>query len=106
MNPYVLLSSGTCLINDSVIAISCLPATIRVIQPTNVVNTTKSIATVIRYNGVRKCCRKASGNRKSVIHVNNHNRINTDAATGTTTIKPAKNDFRSAFNHSFMTAPS
>ena len=50
--------------------------------------------------------RKDSGSRKSVIHVNNPNRIKTDAATGTTTSSPAKNEFRRFFHVSLMGASS
>ena len=97
MKPYVLFNSGTRVMIASPADTILLPTTRRVTQPTNVVKTMNANNAMIRYNGVNICVRSDSGSMKSVTHVNRPTRISTDAATGTTTNKPAKNEFRMTF---------
>ncbi len=106
MNPYVLFSKGTCVMSDSVADTIRLPITKRVTRPTKIVNTTNRTSAMIRYSGVNICLCKNSGSMKSVTQVKIPRRMSTEAATGTTTSKPAKKEFRRFLSVSFMSPPS
>ena len=78
------------------------PITNRVTHPTKIVNPTNNTNAATRYTGVNILSCNTGGNMKSVTQVNSPIKISTDAATGSTTSSPAKNDFLNFVIKSFI----
>jgi|GEM_PF-638831 len=102
MKLYVRFNTGIRPIISSLRFTIRFPIIRRVTQPTSVVNTTNNTNAATRYSGVNILSRNAGGNMKSVTQLNNPTKIITEAATGTTTNSPARNDRRNFVISSFM----